>query len=80
MAAKASALWRELGPKHWVKNVFVLAALVFAQKLSDADAVVAAGAVLTNDAPAQKNVLGSPARLKKEVPEGQLLDNQSWVD
>jgi 4-hydroxybenzoate polyprenyltransferase len=31
-----------LRPTHWVKNVFVLAPLVFSQRLRDADAVIAA--------------------------------------
>ena len=47
---------------------------------SGADAVVAAGAVLTNDAPARKVVLGAPARPVKDVPEEQLLENQGWED
>ncbi|MCK4680838.1 N-acetyltransferase [bacterium] len=55
-------------------------AVILPGKTVGADAVVAAGAVLTNDAPAKKIVLGSPARLKKDVPEEQLLDNQGWED
>ena len=37
---KVAALVRALRPGHWVKNVFVLAALVFAQKLGDLQAVL----------------------------------------
>ena len=48
--------------------------------LLGADAVVAAGSVLTNDAPPKKVVLGSPARENRDVPEEQLLDNQGWDD
>ncbi len=55
-------------------------AVILPGKTVGADAVVAAGSVLTNDAPAKKIVLGSPARLKKDVPEEQLLDNQGWED
>ena len=55
-------------------------AIILPGKTVGADAVVAAGSVLTNDAPAKKIVLGSPARLKKDVPEEQLLDNQGWED
>ena len=36
----ASALIRTLRPRQWVKNVFVAAPLVFAQRLTDADAVL----------------------------------------
>ena len=46
----------------------------------EGDAVVAAGSVLTDDAPARKVVLGSPARPVKDVPEEQLLENQGWED
>jgi 4-hydroxybenzoate polyprenyltransferase len=35
-------LVRALRPTHWVKNVFVLAPLVFSQRLRDADAVISA--------------------------------------
>jgi len=40
------------------------------------DAVVAAGSVVTRDVPARKIALGSPARVWREVPEDQLLENQ----
>lgn len=41
-----------------------------------ADALVAAGAVVTRDVPAGKIVVGSPARVLRDVPPEQLLDNQ----
>lgn len=40
------------------------------------DAVVAAGSVVTRDVPARKIALGSPARVWRDVPEDQLLENQ----
>jgi len=49
-------------------------------KTVGADAVVAAGSVLTNDAPPRKVVMGAPARVKKDVPKEQLLENQGWKD
>ncbi len=45
-----------------------------------ADAVVGAGSVVTQDAPARKVVLGSPAKPLRDVPENQLLENQGWDD
>jgi 4-hydroxybenzoate polyprenyltransferase len=39
---RVAGLVRALRPTHWVKNVFVLAPLVFSQRLSDPDAVAAA--------------------------------------
>jgi UDP-2-acetamido-3-amino-2,3-dideoxy-glucuronate N-acetyltransferase len=41
-----------------------------------ADALVAAGSVVTRDVPAKKIVLGSPAKVWRDVPVDQLLDNQ----
>ena len=41
-----------------------------------ADALVAAGSILTHDVPARKIVLGAPARIWRDVPSEQLLDNQ----
>ncbi len=41
-----------------------------------ADALVAAGAVVTKDVPARMIVVGAPARVVREVPPEQLLDNQ----
>jgi len=46
----------------------------------EADAVVAAGAVLTKDAPADAVVAGIPAREMKPVPDEQKLDRQGWID
>lgn len=47
-------------------------------KTVEADAVVAAGAVLTRDAEAGQVYAGLPARRFRPVPEDQLLDNQGW--
>jgi len=40
------------------------------------DSLVAAGSVVTKDTPSKKIVLGSPARVWRDVPEEQLLENQ----
>jgi UDP-2-acetamido-3-amino-2,3-dideoxy-glucuronate N-acetyltransferase len=40
------------------------------------DALVAAGSVVTRDVPARKIVCGAPARVLRDVPEEQLLENQ----
>jgi acetyltransferase-like isoleucine patch superfamily enzyme len=40
------------------------------------DALVAAGSVVTRNVPARKIVLGSPARVWRDVPVEQLLENQ----
>ncbi len=42
------------------------------------DGQVAAGSVVTKDVPARKIVLGVPARVFRDVPEAQLLENQGW--
>ena len=44
------------------------------------DALVAAGSVVTGDVPARKIVLGTPARVWRDVPVEQLLENPGWVD
>ncbi len=44
------------------------------------DALVAAGSVVTSDVPARKIVLGTPAKVWRDVPVEQLLENQGWVD
>jgi UDP-2-acetamido-3-amino-2,3-dideoxy-glucuronate N-acetyltransferase len=40
------------------------------------DALVAAGSIVTKDVPAKKIVMGTPARVVRDVPAEQLLDNQ----
>lgn len=42
------------------------------------DAVVGAGSVVTHDVPPRKIVIGQPAKLFKDVPKEQLLENQDW--
>jgi len=44
------------------------------------DALVAAGAVVTKDVPPRKVVAGVPARVVRDVPVEQLLENQNWKD
>jgi acetyltransferase-like isoleucine patch superfamily enzyme len=44
------------------------------------DALVAAGALVTSDVPEKKIVAGMPAKVFRDVPEEQLLDNQGWKD
>jgi len=41
-----------------------------------AEAFIAAGAVVTKDAPARKVLMGVPARVVRDVPEDELLENQ----
>ncbi len=40
------------------------------------EAFVGAGAVVTKDVPARKLVVGSPARVLRDVPDDELLENQ----
>jgi serine O-acetyltransferase len=44
------------------------------------DALVAAGALLTKDAPPRMIVAGIPAKTMRPVPHEQLLDEQNWPD
>ncbi|HWZ42845.1 MAG TPA: DapH/DapD/GlmU-related protein [Candidatus Saccharimonadales bacterium] len=52
-------------------NVTVLPGLTLGE-----DALVAAGSVVTRDVPARKIVMGSPAKVWRDVPSEQLLENQ----
>jgi acetyltransferase-like isoleucine patch superfamily enzyme len=40
------------------------------------DALVAAGSIVTKDVAARKIVMGTPARVVRDVPAEQLLENQ----
>lgn len=51
------------------------AATILPGKVLHPDACIAAGAVLTKDAPAEMILLGSPAKSFREVPQAQLLKN-----
>jgi UDP-2-acetamido-3-amino-2,3-dideoxy-glucuronate N-acetyltransferase len=44
------------------------------------DGLVAAGSVVTKDVPPRKIVVGTPARVWRDVPVEQWLENQGWVD
>lgn len=46
----------------------------------NADSLVAAGAVVTSDTPAKKIVAGIPAKVFRDVPAEQLLENQGWKE
>jgi acetyltransferase-like isoleucine patch superfamily enzyme len=53
-----------------------LNATILPGKVIGEDSQVAAGAVVTEDTPSRKIVLGVPARVFRDVPEDQLLENQ----
>ncbi|MBD3383440.1 N-acetyltransferase [candidate division KSB1 bacterium] len=53
-------------------------AVILPGKQVGADAVVAAGSVVTRDVPPKMIVMGAPAKVCKAVPEDQLLENQGW--
>jgi UDP-3-O-[3-hydroxymyristoyl] glucosamine N-acyltransferase len=60
-------------------RIGVGAVILPGKKIGD-DALVAAGAVLTADAPARKIVAGVPAKSFRDVPKDQLLEAQNWPD
>lgn len=51
-------------------------ATILPGKVIAEDSQVAAGSVVTKDTPAKKIVLGAPAKVFRDVPEDQLLENQ----
>ncbi len=53
-------------------------AVILPGKIIGEDAVVAAGSVVTKDVPPRKIVMGSPARVIRDVPEEQLIENQNF--
>jgi len=53
-------------------------AVILPGKIIGEDALVAAGSVVTKDVPPRKIVMGSPARVIREVPEEQLIKNQKF--
>lgn len=53
-----------------------LNATILPGKVIGEDSQVAAGAVVTRDTPSKKIVLGAPAKVWRDVPEDQLLENQ----
>jgi acetyltransferase-like isoleucine patch superfamily enzyme len=57
-----------------------LAAVILPGITIEADGVVAAGSVVTRDVPAGKLVMGSPARVVRDVALAELLANQVWED
>lgn len=44
------------------------------------DALIAAGSIVTKDVPPRIVVMGSPAKYFKDVPEEQLIENQTFYD
>ena len=53
-------------------------AVILPGKIIGEDAVVAAGSVVTKDVPTRKIVMGSPARVIRDVPQEQLIENQKF--
>lgn len=51
-------------------------ATILPGKVIEEEGVVAAGSVVTKDVPSKKIVLGAPAKVFKDVPDDQLLENQ----
>ena len=55
-------------------------AVILPGKVIGEDALVAAGSVVTKDVPARKVVMGAPARVIKDVPVEQLIENQKFYE
>lgn len=55
-------------------------ATILPGKVIGEDTLVAAAALVTTDAPAGKIVAGVPAKVFRDVPLEQLLENQGWRD
>lgn len=86
MAARSSvgALWAALRPKHWFKNVFVLAALVFAGRLGDRTAdsralgafavfcAIASAVYLLNDIADRESDRRHPVKRTRPIAAGEL--------
>ena len=53
-------------------------AVILPGKTIGEDALVAAGSVVTEDVPPRKIVMGSPARIIRDVPKEQLIENQKF--
>lgn len=55
-------------------------ATVLPGKTVGADGLVGAGAVMTEDCPDRKIMAGVPAKVFRDVPKEQLLENQGWEE
>ncbi len=55
-------------------------AIILPGKTIGADALIAAGAVVTKDVPSKRIWAGSPAKDIREVRKEQLLENQGWPE
>ena len=55
-------------------------AIILPGKTIEEDSLVAAGALVSRDVPSKKIVAGMPAKVLRDVPEDQLLENQGWDD
>ena len=53
-------------------------AVILPGKIIGEDALIAAGSVVTKDVPPRKIVMGSPARIIRDVPKKQLIENQKF--
>ena len=53
-------------------------AVILPGKITGEDALIAAGTLLTKDAPPKQIIAGVPGRKFREVPSEQFLENQNW--
>lgn len=90
MAGTLSGLWRGMRPRHWVKNVFVLAPLVFARKFPDPEAnlktavafvvfcILSSAVYLLNDLADREADRHHPRKKNRPVASGQLRPVYAW--
>lgn len=55
-------------------------AVILPGKTIGEDALIAAGSIVTKDVPPRKIVMGSPARIIRDVPKEQLIENQKFYE